>query len=295
MDSSPRFGSTLWGLLFYSVTTKVISFTSSPLCPSKSWDLPSRCCTQSILSLDRAWLHTLTYFRVFPPFSLSLLSLQLLPLSCNSLIHYTISIQSLLFLLLVFLCCLVSCFPSQYSPLSITLLSLCFVGGSTFFRPPFFYFRTLNRFPSFSWVSMLLLLLSFATTPCLSLDSSPKGTKMFQFPLSSLLSYMLSLSGISVSFLLFLLTFLLRIAQWKWIYFRIIPYCSIITPSLLINLHFSAKLPFISYRLDSFYYQLLFCISGMLASSYITTTPTFYLDLRSTPFRYGPSRTFTFR
>lgn len=103
--------------------------------------------------------------RGFPPvfFSLSLPSFQLFPQLCNSLIHYTISIQSLLLLLLVFLCCLVSCFPSQYFPLSITSLSLRFVGGSTFFRQPFLNFRTLYfSFPFRSpllFSSLLILLL----------------------------------------------------------------------------------------------------------------------------------------
>ena len=100
-------------------------------------------------------------FRVLPPLFLSpsLPSFQLSPHSCNSLIHYTISIQLLLLLLLVFLCCLVSCFPSQYSPLSITSLSLRFVGGSTLFRPPFIYFRT----PSLS-TSLLLMHLTLLPT-----------------------------------------------------------------------------------------------------------------------------------
>jgi hypothetical protein len=127
MDSSPRFGSTLWGLALA--------------------------------------------FRVLPPlylvefgptkFSPSLLSLQLFPHLCNSLIHYTISIQSLLSLLLVFLCCPVSCFPSQYSTLSITSLSLRLVGGSTFFRPHVLYFRTLCFALSFRSPLLLSSLLIF--------------------------------------------------------------------------------------------------------------------------------------
>jgi len=118
MDSSPRFGSTHWDLSSY-----LFVYLSSP--------------------------------GVFPRLSPSLSSFQLSPQPCNSLIHYTISIQSLLLLLLVFLCCLVSCFPSQYSPLSITSPSLCFVGGSTLFRPHVLYFRTLCF--SLSFRSPLLL------------------------------------------------------------------------------------------------------------------------------------------
>lgn len=61
-----------------------------------------------------------------------------------------------------------------------------------------FYFLP-SAFPLLPY-SLLLSLLSFATTPLFSFDSSPEGTKMFQFPPFFLLSCMLSLSGTSGSF-----------------------------------------------------------------------------------------------